>query len=358
MRRSFDENIHLSVLYNGFINENRLRDFGIDVFRGPSACNENALSLSLLIRTACAVYYLSKVKEIDIFINANNHLPVFALAIAARCAGKHILARITGTLELMPAKSLKKKIKRWGKRKVTYLSLTLAHAGICLTGHLREKLISTGIPREKLVVISQGVDTERFKPNKASWILKRLLYVGRLDPLKGPQFVLEAYHEMKRRHPELELIFCGDGPMLDELKNKHPLNKDGITWMGNISHERLSYVYRTCDVLVLPSLSEGLPNVVLEAMASGLPVVASDVGDNNRLLGNGKRGIIVKPGSVPDIVTAIELLIAESELRMTMGHHGRQFVERNHDLSQVGKKLSELIKHTVDQGSPQKVPFV
>ncbi len=158
-----------------------------------------------------------------------------------------------------------------------------------------------GLPSAKLCVIPNGVDVERFA-NAAPADLapfgvppgsRVLLFVGRLDPQKGPFELLHASEQLFVDHADVHLLMVGDGPLAPELRAwTHAKNLEKrIHFAGRQSN--IAGLMRAADVFVLPSRWEGLPNVVLEAMAAGTPVVATAVEGIRDLLGDGRWGRVV-----------------------------------------------------------------
>src|SRR6202521_4145478 len=150
-----------------------------------------------------------------------------------------------------------------------------------------------------MTVIPNGVDLDRFYPaedrsNDESG--KIVVFVGRLIFNKGPQYLLSAAPRVLERHPDARFVFVGDGPMADELRaTTHATGLDGAVEFTGVTDD-VPRVLRRADVVVRPSLSEGMPLTVLEAMACGLPVVASTVGGNPEIVRDGITGFLVPPG--------------------------------------------------------------
>jgi glycosyltransferase involved in cell wall biosynthesis len=158
-----------------------------------------------------------------------------------------------------------------------------------------------GLPRAKICVIPNGVDFERFAKATPADLTpfgippqsRVLLFVGRLDPQKGPLQLLEAAAELFPDHCDLHLLLVGDGPLKSELQSWTSAKNlaSRVHFAGRQAD--VASLLRAADLLVLPSRWEGLPNVVLEAMAAGTPVVANAVEGVRELLGDGRAGFIV-----------------------------------------------------------------
>ncbi len=149
---------------------------------------------------------------------------------------------------------------------------------------------------ENLQLLPKGVDTKLFSPKKRSSMLRRQwgvrpgglvgLYVGRIAAEKNLPLVVEAFREIQRRIPDFRGVFVGDGPKLEELRREHP----DFVFAGILRGEALAEHYASADLFVFPSLTETFGNVTLEAMASGLAVVAFDYAAARQHIEHGVNG--------------------------------------------------------------------
>jgi glycosyltransferase involved in cell wall biosynthesis len=168
------------------------------------------------------------------------------------------------------------------------ISFGLADGIICQGPILAKKLTDRGINEAKVYIIPQPVDRERFYPpdnrERFKELLnlpkdkKMLLFVGRLEKLKGLEILLSVIESVSRHLISDNVVFCivGDGVYRQKLEE---FNSDFVRLEGKVSPERIHYYYKAADLFIFPSLTEGLPNVVLEAMSCGVPVIASNAGD-------------------------------------------------------------------------------
>jgi glycosyltransferase involved in cell wall biosynthesis len=193
-------------------------------------------------------------------------------------------------------------------------------------------------------VVPHGVDLSRFRPRAA----RRpgplaLLAVGRLVEKKGFHVLLEA---AARLRAPFRLRIVGEGPeraRLAEAVERRGLAAS-VELAGALTHAELPAEYAAADVVVAPSLADatgdrdGLPNVVLEAMASGLPVVGGDVGALATAL-DGETGLLVAPGDAAALAGALDVLAAQPELRARIGRAARDRVERDFDLRRCSARL-------------------
>lgn len=188
-----------------------------------------------------------------------------------------------------------------------------------------------GIPEEKIYQIYNGVDTNRFMPGKERDDSNRGLVigtVGRLDPIKDQVTLLQAFAALLQRLPEAQvspqLVIVGEGSARGILEKYAARN--GITGYVKFvgASDDVSGLLRTFDVFVLPSLNEGISNTILEAMASGLPVLATNVGGNPELVDDGVTGSLFAPGDWNGLAALLQTSVEDRSLRLAQGNAGRE----------------------------------
>ncbi len=146
----------------------------------------------------------------------------------------------------------------------------------------------------------------------------RLLSVGRLDPEKNPLLLLDVIEELRRRDPRWRLAVVGEGPLEGELSERRDRSglSDAVELIGHVANgPDLWEQYRRSHLFLHVSLTEGLPQVLFEAEAAGLPIVATDVGGVSAALGHGARGLLVPPRDSTAAVDAIERIATDADLR-------------------------------------------
>lgn len=195
-------------------------------------------------------------------------------------------------------------------------------------------LAQRAAPGLSVPVIPNGVDTERHDPRgalpKPAGAPPRILLLGRLVHQKGGDTLLRALATM----PEVpfELEFAGDGPerpALDALARTLGL-ADRVHFAGWVPREELSRHYNAADVFAFPSRIEGMPNVVLEAMAYALPVIVTDVPGNSDLVEHERTGIVIEPESVEQLAAGLRRLLGDAALRRRLGDAAREHVRTAH----------------------------
>ncbi|MGC9399873.1 MAG: glycosyltransferase [Anaerolineae bacterium] len=198
-----------------------------------------------------------------------------------------------------------------------------------------------GIRPDKLVTIHNGIDVERFSidlSSKAEQALRHelrlepdsliILTVARLHPQKGHKYLIEAIPHILRDFPQARFLFVGEGELAEELKAQvrgADLEKY-VRFLG--VRQDVPQLLAISDLFVLPSLWEGLPNSVLEAMAAGVPVVATHVDGTPEIIGDGDTGILIPPADPAALEQAIRRLLKDESLQASIAKAAKKHVER------------------------------
>ena len=202
--------------------------------------------------------------------------------------------------------------------------------------HYRRCWIDRGFPKEKMLIFPRGLDTVFFHPEKREadfWPARGLqpgevgaLYVGRISREKNLDLVAAAFRRLLAQGVKVRPLFVGNGPYLATMKELLP---EGL-FVGSLHGEELAAAYASADFFVFPSTTDTFGNVVIEAQASGLPVIVSDVGGPKDLVGHEQDGIVTKALDLDALTQAMKRLITETELRKEWGLVARKRVaERN-----------------------------
>lgn len=182
------------------------------------------------------------------------------------------------------------------RQRIIARTLRQADHVFAVGSEIARRAVSMGAAPERVSNFIAGVDLSRFQPGNQSEAREHrglppkgrlLLWVGNMVPVKAADRVLQAAARLAETDPDLRVAMVGSGPLEGELRNlaaSLPTLSGRVHFPGPANHDELPWWYRAADLLVLPSLSEGVPNVILEAMATGLPFVASKVGSIADLL--------------------------------------------------------------------------
>ncbi|MGY1707492.1 glycosyltransferase family 4 protein [Geodermatophilus sp. SYSU D00697] len=210
--------------------------------------------------------------------------------------------------------------------RVERAALRRADAVVVLTARTAAALRDDGIPADRIATIPSGFDPSLFASAHADVLpavgRPRIGYVGRLAPQKRADLLVTAFGRMRE---DASLVVVGDGPDAAEVRRLAAAGPRGsrITLTGFVEHSAVPAVLGSLDVLVLPSAYEEMGSVLTEAMASGVPVVASDVGGIPEVVTDGESGLLVPPGDVDALAAALDRLAADPGLRARLSAGAR-----------------------------------
>lgn len=224
---------------------------------------------------------------------------------------------------------------------------------ISVNNEIKEYIATLGVKKD-IHVLSAGVDCTRFKPPSTSKSEIRsklkirnkqtILFVGNLTEIKGANYLIESASIILKHH-NVQFIFVGDG--INREKYRSMVTEKGIAdaviFAGQVEDALLPQFYQAADIFCLPSLQEGLPQTLLEAMSTGLPVVATNVGGIPSILVDGANGCIVESKNVDVLSNKIELLIQNQNLAESMGHEARRTILANYSWNIISDKILETI---------------
>jgi sugar transferase (PEP-CTERM/EpsH1 system associated) len=214
---------------------------------------------------------------------------------------------------------------------------------------------------ERVRVVYNGVDTDRFTPNAQTRARVRrelgiaqttclIGSVGRMVPIKDYGTFLRAADQLRTRGADLSVLLVGSGPELDSLKRHAGAIESlrgRVHFLG--ASDQVPDVLNAMDVFVLPSLGEGMSNTILEAMASGLPVVVTDVGGNPEVVGDQNSGLLFDPGDAVALAQALAGLVDQPELRQTSGLSARERAVTKFSLRSMMERYKELYLNAAKQ---------
>lgn len=221
--------------------------------------------------------------------------------------------------------------------------LTLANRVIVPANYIR-KAISNSFPARKFFFLPNGVDANAFIPRKNSNHRTNsftLLFVGRLEVQKNLSLLITALAQIKQE--KIVLVLVGEGSLHKQLANLAQKAQVKVKFIGALSHDKLPDYYQQADIFILPSLTEGQPKSLLEAMGCGLPVIASDIPAHREIITDGQNGILCQ-NTVSSLARVIKRLIADSGLRRRLGSAARVTVIKSFDKKMLNKQEIELLK--------------
>jgi len=196
----------------------------------------------------------------------------------------------------------------------------------------------------RLHVVHCGIDAADYALRVHEGAGSHVLFVGRPGVRKGLSFLLQAIAALRAERPDIRLTVVGDGPERGEAETlaRAAGIGDRVQFTGYQSSARVAEWLSRADVFVLPSLAEGVPIVLMEAMAAGVPVVATNVGGTSELVVDGENGFLVPPTVTDALVSRIRQLLDDPALRTRLGRAGRETVVRDFGLGPTTARLRDL----------------
>ena len=242
------------------------------------------------------------------------------------------------------------------KTPISKLVLRRADVVIALTEDMKTEMQK--IYSRDVAVIPNGIDLESYEdlPTKEASRQrlalnnndKIILFVGTLRPVKGLKYLIQAMNMVRQKDTKARLMLIGYGEERQSLEGlvKELDLGDRVTFVGKVPNEKVPEYMAASDIFVLPSLSEGFPVVILEAMASGLPIVATKVGGLPEIVKDGENGFLVKPRGPEELADKVLALLENEELRRGMIRNNRNKVQQYSWENTVGQ-LEAIYSHVV-----------
>lgn len=270
----------------------------------------------------------------------HNHFNWYGLVVG-HLVGARCVETIHNVYDWLPA-----------SKKVWYSAyLRLATVIIAVSGYVRDRTheLFPVTRKKRFVVIHNGIDVQGFAMASGNLRQKWQIlageivagFIGRLELQKGVTHFLRAIHILKDRVPHLHVVLFGDGSLRSRLESE--AREMGLSNVQFVGFERdVARAYRTMDIFVLPSLFEGLPMSLLEAMASGCPVVATTVGGVGEVIDNEVTGLLVPPENPHLLAEAIFRLATDTPLRQAIALRARQHVEAEFSAQTMIARTTEL----------------
>lgn len=274
----------------------------------------------------CRRERIQVVQACDLYAN------VFALP-AAALAG--VPVRVGSRRELNPDKSA-------GQIALQRHAYRCAHAVVANSSAARAHLEQEGVSADRIRVIPNGVSVERFAPIAAVRPVRTILTVANLRREKAHEVLLQAAALLAPSNPDLRYVIAGDGPRAAALRAlaSHLGLDSRVQFLGHV--EDVPALLRAADAFVLPSLTEAFPNAAIEAMAAGLPVVASAVGGLLDLIDDTRTGLLVPAGDAAAIAAAIAGLTADPARASRMGAAARAEVAARYSFDRMVRSFEDL----------------
>lgn len=217
---------------------------------------------------------------------------------------------------------------------------------ICVSRFIRDAALKAGMPEHKLRVHYIGIDTSQFEATPVE-SRPRFVHVARLVEKKGTRYLLDAFGQVHQKHPDILLDVIGDGPLRAELEAQAVdlgISKS-VRFLGVQPHDKVRSTLQGASALVLPSVTaasgdaEGLGIVLLEASATGVPVIGTYHGGIPEAVEEGKTGLLVPERDVHALALALDTLVSDASLQQRMGLAAREFARTRFDIHRQSAEL-------------------
>jgi glycosyltransferase involved in cell wall biosynthesis len=240
------------------------------------------------------------------------------------------------------------------------MALKKFNALAAVSDAVAQRLLAFGVPTEKIKTIANGIDVTAFERAQPLPLLKDegsivVGVVARLDLQKGFEYLLRAARELCKMFPGLKIVIAGEGPdrsAIEEMIEQYGL-QSSVVLAGQQSN--MPAVYAAMDIFVLPSLNEGLPMTVLEAMAASKPVIATRVGAIPSVIRDGENGLLVAPKDSEGLRNAVASLLNDPERRRRLGDQAHTWVSQNYTSEAMALKYREMYEEVLGKPVPSAI---
>ena len=323
---------------------------GLEVVRLTSP---NIRVLGTVIYALSLSYYLfNHRKDYDcIHVHRADYDAVMAIMVGG-LIGKKVLIKLAcsgpfGDLECL---------RRSPINRIALWIISKAQRVIAVNEDIKKELLQIGLKNDSISIIPNGVDSKNFKPSAAIPLSKKKMvtYVGRLHEQKGVEYLIRSWAMLAERFRvngsslQLNLNIIGEGPLLGKLVNlSRELNiEDRVDFLGTVNN--VAEFFHRSDLFVNTSLNEGISNSLLEAMACGLPIVATNISGNNELIQDGFNGLLVPSKDSVALTRAMENLLTDSVTAKQLGVKARETIELKYASHVVAKEYMKLYRSYLD----------
>lgn len=313
--------------------------------------------ISFTFSISCAVLLIVNRKKFDVVHFHGSSLPLFANIFLLKIMGKKVIAKVAAAGVGTEAGSLKGRY--FGMGNLIIKELRMVDAFVATTSEIKNGLLRDGFLEERIHQITNFIDLSIFSPATTGEKRKlrthlglgnypTVLFSGRFIWRKGVDFLLEAWRDVARLFPEARLLFLGDGPLLYEMRKKALLFEIGqtIQFQGHVNE--IADFLQSSDIFVLSSLQEGMPNSLLEAMACGLPPVATRIGGVVDIIRDGDNGVLVEAGNSKALAEGIEKLLMDRRLANNIAGNAYRTIRDTYSLGYIVPRYIELYRKTIE----------
>jgi len=227
-----------------------------------------------------------------------------------------------------------------------------------ISNYWKRKLMKLHCNEKKIIVHHMGINLEKFKfseRRKKTGESIKILTVGRLVEKKGHEYAIRAIAKIIKKNINIEYIIAGEGPLrhkLEDLVSELDI-KSYINFLGAVEQNEVLELYQQAHIFILPSITarsgdqEGIPVVLMEASATGLPIISTYHTGIPEIVIDGKSGFLVPEKDVDILAEKLEYLIEYPEIWSDIGQYGRKFVEEHYDINKLNQRLVEIYQNLI-----------
>jgi glycosyltransferase involved in cell wall biosynthesis len=319
---------HVGCFHSAGVRGDELRDSGVTIVRFPV---QSYRSLSAWSEAGHLVRYIQS-HGIRIVHTWDYPLNIYAIPIARIMTRSVAVSSQRAHRDLIPP----------GYRHLLKLSDRMSHAIVTNCEYVRRHLIDERVPEEKIRVCHNGVDLERFRRQSAPPHPLTVGVVCALRPEKDLGTLIDAFALVRDLAPDLRLVLVGSGDQLPALQRRAREAGLGTRCHFEPATPAIPEWLSTIDIFVLPSRSEALSNSLMEAMAAGCCVVASDVGGNPELVHDQETGILFAAGDARELAAALRLVITDTNRRLRLAETGERFIRSQFSANAAAARMAEI----------------
>jgi glycosyltransferase involved in cell wall biosynthesis len=278
-------------------------------------------------------FYLCLFKKIDVIVCQSPLAQGFIGTILKKILRKELIIEVHGDWIEATFLSKQRKLEFLERKIVPYLArFSLKNADKIRAVSKFTKIQAMKISGDKpYFVFPAFTDLDIFLHEKDIKFNNYILFVGHLEKVKGIEYLIGAFNKIHQEFPDFRLVLIGEGGERKnyELRITNYQLQDKVKFTGELPLEEVQDIMKNCYCLVLPSLSEGLGRVIMEAMALGKPVIGSNVGGIPDLITDDYNGFLVEPKNRDDLYEKMKVLLRDKDLAMQMGKKGREIIKQN-----------------------------
>lgn len=292
------------------------------------------------------LYYRKMLMQSDVFKTNQIYGSQVAVRLKRRF-GKKLIVRCGYLLSRQAEISNNEAVDSALAHKLERYAFLNADYGVLTTEINRQHIINTyNVDPDKVVVIPNFVDTDIFKPRASTEKEYDIVFVGRTGKEKNLKSLLEAVTMLQNKRPNLRLLLVGGCASDANLRRIAMVNRLNVAFQGNTENELLPEVLNKGNLFILPSLYEGHPKVLLEAMSCGLPCIGTDVEGIRELIKHGETGYLCKTDA-QSIANAIEVVLSDEVLRRKIGQNARRYIIENFALEKILNMELDVIRRVI-----------